>query len=85
MQRHPGSLMDIQQLVAQQLKSQGAQADTQALWQELSTVYDEGGALAVKRLLQERVAAAKKRAAKEAREMGKVVKAVTKPRPRKRR
>ena len=72
--------METDDLVEAQLKKENASAETLALWSSLLKAYDEGGPSNVKELLQVKVQESKKRAGKEAREVGKVVAVASRPR-----
>lgn len=69
----------MDELVEAQLKKENASAETVALWASLLKAYDEGGPSNVKELLQTKVQESKRRAGKEAREVGKVVAVASRP------
>ena len=72
--------METDELVEAQLRKENASAETLALWSNLLKAYDEGGPSKVKELLQVKVQESKKRAGREAREVGKVVAVASRPR-----
>lgn len=69
--------MDVADLVKAELTKLNATAETVTLWESLLHAYDKGGPRSVKELLQDQVKESKKRAGKEAREVGKVVAVTT--------
>jgi hypothetical protein len=71
--------LETDDLVEAQLKKVNASAETIALWSSLLKAYDEGGPSNVKELLQAKVQESKKRAGKEAREVGRVVAVAARP------
>jgi hypothetical protein len=74
--------MDVHEIVATELKAQGADEAILSLWDEIAATYEQSGPDGVKALLTEKVKAVKKSAAKEAREMTEVAGIVSKPRKR---
>jgi hypothetical protein len=71
--------VDVDVLVNAELKKLNATIETVALWENLLRAYDAGGPRGVKELLQDQVGEARKRAGKEAREVGKVVAVAARP------
>jgi hypothetical protein len=71
--------VELDELVEAQLKKANASAETIALWSSLLKAYDEGGPSNVKELLQSKVQESKRRAGKEAREVGKVAAVAARP------
>jgi hypothetical protein len=70
----------VDQLLKAELAKQKANPDTLQLWEAILGAYDDGGPRAVKVLLEEKVRDSKRRAGKEAREVGKVVAVAARPR-----
>ena len=72
--------MDVDQLVKVELAKLNANPDTLQLWEAILGAYDNGGPRDVKALLEEKVRDSKRRAGREAREVGKVVAVAGRPR-----
>lgn len=71
--------MDIRAIIAEELRATKASPETFTLWEEIATEFEDSGPDGVKELITQRVKDARKRAAKEAKEMTDVAGTVAKP------
>ncbi len=76
--------MDIRAIIADELRSANGTPETLALWDEIAATFEDSGPDGVKELISQRVKDARKRAAKEAKEMTEVAGAVAKPKKKRR-
>lgn len=71
--------MDIRGIVAGKLRSMKGTPETIALWDEIAATFEAAGPDGVEELITDRVKEARKRAAREAKEMTDVAGVVAKP------
>jgi len=75
--------MDIRAIIAKELRATGASPEKLTLWEEIATEFEGSGPDGVKDLISKRVKDARKRATKEAKEIGEVAATVAKPKKKK--